>query len=283
MNTDNPQTHHLEAHSIIRTLVHLAPMIQQLFPFDCMVAVSDRKTILKNVQTTSLKADSDGLPVKKGSSIDTAMKNCRVTKARVPQEVYGVPFNAISVPVTDEEGQVIGCISVAISLEQQEVLNQALQSFFAHSEEIISTTEGLTASAQELSSEMALLNEMQEEMIRQVEETDAILGMIEKIASSSNMLGLNASIEASRAGSQGKGFAVVAGEIRKMADQSANAISEIKRITDQLKQKVVTISQSTKRVSQIALNQASSSEEISVSMQQLSNSVSEMEKAANIM
>ncbi|MEN1761970.1 methyl-accepting chemotaxis protein [Anoxynatronum sibiricum] len=283
MNTDNAQPKPLESQEIINTLLHLAPMIQQLFPFDCMLAVTDRNTILKNVQTSTFTADSEGLNVKKGSSIEKAMQTGKVTKAQVPKEVYGVPFNAISVPVTDESGLVIGCMSIAISLEQQELLNEALQSFFSNSEEIVSTTEALTASAQELSGEMTLLNEMQQEMIRQVEDTDAILGMIEKIASSSNMLGLNASIEAARAGSQGKGFAVVAGEIRKMADQSTSAISEIKRITDQLKQKVATISQSTQRVSEIALAQAASSEEISVALQQLSSSVSDMEKAAKIM
>lgn len=72
--------------------------------------------------------------------------------------------------------------------------------------------------------------ELTEFLNEKIKEIDAITVSINRIASMTKMLALNAGIEAARAGEHGRGFSVVATEVRKLSEQSAEATTSIKNV-----------------------------------------------------
>ena len=116
-------------------------------------------------------------------------------------------------------------------------INESLQESSAGLEEI-------SASSDHQLSSIESLNDMVLTAKTKVMETNQIIDFIQKISKQTNILGINASIEAARLGNDGRGFGIVASEVRKLAESTATSVSKIDDVLKNIQNIIVTISES---------------------------------------
>jgi len=97
-----------------------------------------------------------------------------------------------------------------------------------------SVVQSVISEMSDIANEIHSSSDKVEELGAKSERALEVLKIIKEIAEQTNLLALNAAIEAARAGEQGRGFAVVADEVRKLAERTANATNEINQMMSEM-------------------------------------------------
>ncbi|MCQ2738790.1 MAG: methyl-accepting chemotaxis protein [bacterium] len=135
--------------------------------------------------------------------------------------------NAKNVSVNLEKLKELSQEAVTTAKNTEKQVNQSI-SFSQKEHDAISTNAEKMVTIRQ---KMQMIAELILELSEHTQQIGSSIGIVDDIAEQTNMLALNAAVEAARAGEHGKGFAVVAGEIRKLADESKQAITKITSLT----------------------------------------------------
>jgi methyl-accepting chemotaxis protein len=213
---------------LLESLMRVIPFIQAASLRDIGLAVTDREKYIMYLKGKKLDLKiTYGTPLKPGTAIVRAMEERRRVIIRGDKATFGLPYIAQAYPVTNEAGDVVGGIVLLEDTEEQDNLKEMASQLTDSISVLASTTEEISAQAQEIAAVTNRLSKVASESQERVKETDDVLNLIKSIANQTNLLGLNASIEAARVGDAGRGFGVVAQEIRKLATTTAESVQKI--------------------------------------------------------
>lgn len=192
--------------------------------------------------------------------------------------------------ITGEPSLVRPVVKIATGLIQKELLELDSKARLLGQTEritdsitvIAGTIEELNASQQELSTTMQEVARLSGEASINVNNTHQILGVIQQIASQTNLLGLNAAIEAARAGEHGRGFAVVAEEVRKLSDQSKQSAKDINDMLRQLKTSMDNVIKNTGQTTAMTQDQSKATQSITAMIDKLQQVGEEMHEMSTV-
>ncbi len=260
----------------LQAYVNIAGELQQLYYDEVMVTVTDTKGIIAYYPGPNLDAHIQvGQPIPPESNAAEALRTGQRVVRKVPKDVFGVPYVGIAYPIR-EDGEMVGCIAIASSIEKFEDLTNAGDEILAAVEEISATAENLSAAAEELAATIKSMDSETECVISEVQRTNTVTENIKKISNQTNILGLNAAIEASRAGTHGRGFAVVADEVRKLAENTKDSTQEIDKNIHSVQDSINILIQGIKQLATVAESQAISATELAKALDQIARMAEKM-------
>nr|WP_276541106.1 HAMP domain-containing methyl-accepting chemotaxis protein [Salipaludibacillus agaradhaerens] len=202
--------------AINQMIDNLSTMITNVRRTSDQVAASSEQLSASSTETTKVTEEITESIQEVASGADTQVEKAADNERTVNDMSKSIDLIASSIETVNESSEV--------SAQKAE-----------HGTDVISSTMSQMTSIHELTDKIAgSVNGLAVSS----EKIGSIISLITDVAEQTNLLALNAAIEAARAGEHGKGFAVVADEVRKLAEQTGNATNEISSLIAHIQQDI---------------------------------------------
>ena len=273
------------ASHFIENANYILPIMAQGYERVCFGLSDTETTLIKYGKNFDLPFIEQGKTVSPEGLAYKAMQSRQVISVEIPESLYGTAAKAMSIPLFDDDDpkKVVGCLGVALPRADAhslrgllEIVNQSMGNMNSAINETATAASTINESAMSLSEEILGIRKASEEII-------SVLGFIRNIADQTKMLGLNAAIEAARAGDAGRGFGVVAEEIRKLSEQSKQTANQIRVLIDSITTKITTADLNAGNNLKASTDQAAATQELAASIGEITDYVHTMTEIAHRM
>ena len=263
-------------HPLRKAFQDFTPIIAELFSEGSLITITDKKEVLevRRSEKYDIPVVVPGFGITDTEVVQQALNTGKCAHADDDTLIYGPPIRVLAAPYFDSESkEILGVVNILRPKQAELDIKNLSSDMEKNLSDVVVTIQEIAAASSSIHMNAQELNDEIEEITDLADQIAEISNLIKAIANSTKMLGLNASIEAARAGSAGNGFSVVAEEINKLSEKSKNTVPKIQKLTDEIKEKV----EEAKRKSS---NSLSSSQEQAASTQEISAIIENIQSAS---
>ena len=267
-------------HPIYKAFEEVAPYMAHIVRGNLMIGFNSPNQCIKLYRSSTDSYDYEVGEIPNHTIAYQCMNEGKLILDKIKYDTDNVPYRSTGIPIKNKHNDVIGSVVISCFLENHnEIMNL--------SNSLVGFVNGILAVVSEISSQIKTVSEsnnniskLSMETANKTKETDHVIEFVKNISKKSNLLGLNASIEAARAGDAGSGFSVVATEIRKLAVSSNSAIEKVETSLRNIQTSSLEIANKISEDNEIYARQSESLEQITENILELQSLTEQLEKLA---
>lgn len=269
---------HCSFEEFVEAFKLVMPYLKEILNIDMGIHIGDQNGFIDYSDAEQFHLSvQPGMKYPPGDQAYEVLSSGKQVISTLAPDVLGVAVKGVATPIYEGD-ELKGLIGVARSMEQEYQAGEMTRELAESMEQTVFAVEEIAAAASQIQMSEEKLSQEINKIKESSEQITEVLEFIRTIADQTKMLGLNAAIEAARAGDAGRGFGVVAEEIRKLSDESKKTAEQIQVLTQSIQERVQAASAISVETVKATEGQAAATEQILAGTGVVSDSTARLEE-----